>query len=128
MNTFGEAITEKALTKGLTLRSLWKKLEVAGSKISSSKLSKIMRGIQNPKDQAEFNEIMQALEVTDSQELKNLETLAMNFIPPQPLSDEEFIKSLPITIGKTFNSQEEIDDFIKSWRSIMEADKEPDLE
>lgn len=127
MKTFGEIITEKMYNQGLTLRSLWKKLEASGSGLTTSKLSKIMRGIQNPKDQTEFNELMQALGIVDATELQDLETLAMTFIAPQTLTDDDFGQSLPMMPPRHFKDEAELDEFLKSWRDIMEKDKEPDL-
>lgn len=126
MKTFGDTLHEVMVNKGYTLRALAKKLEARKSTISLMKLSKILRNIQNPSNKQEFDELMNALDVTDSQILKELETLAMSFIPPRKLSEEELVQSLPAFVPAHIQTPEQLEEFKKYWFKTMQEDQEPE--
>ena len=97
--TFGERITNIRIAKGLTIRKVSLKLQT----LSSSSYSKIERGIQNPVNKDQFNEIIDALEITEPEIISELEQLAMQFIPPKEMTDEELVKHLPVFLPPNFD-------------------------
>ena len=96
---FGDRITDIRVNKKWSLRVVLKRLKT----ISTSTYSKIERGIQNPYTKEEFNEIMEALEITDEDLIKELELLAMKYIPEKELTEEEFVKHLPAFLPPDFD-------------------------
>lgn len=89
--TFGDLITDIRLKKGMSLRAMCKKLKI----IDMETYSKIERGIQNPYDKDEFNDIIQALGLSDKDEIKELESLAMTFIQEKTMTEKEILEHMP---------------------------------
>ena len=126
VETFGEIISRKSREeKGWTLREFCKRLEAKGSKITSIKLSKIMRGIQNPSNKEEFDEIMDILEISN-QERKELERIAQSFIPVKQPSEEDLLNNMPIFINKQFKDEKELEKFQESFKELIKNDFEPE--
>lgn len=71
MKSFSEVINDKRIEKGITLREFSLR-----TNIPVSKLSKILRGIQNPSNKSEFDEIVRILDIS-GKEKEALELLAM---------------------------------------------------
>jgi transcriptional regulator with XRE-family HTH domain len=91
MKSFGDSITDIRVNRGWSLRKFVLKLKT----ISLVDYSKMERGIQNPVNKEMFDEIIVALEITDSVLIKELELLAMNFIPEKSMSESDLVEHFP---------------------------------
>lgn len=122
--TFGERIFKIRIQKKLTIRAVILKCKT----ISSSTYSKIERSIQNPYNKEQFQEIINALEIKDKKLIKELEQLAMNFIPPQEMTEEELAHHLPVFLPPDFDL-DQLDDLKESIKESHMPDlpKKDDL-
>lgn len=126
-SNFSEELDQIRKTKEFhSLRELNLKLKKLNSTISLTKLSKILRGIQNPSNQQEFKDLMHIFEITDPVVISRLEVLANDFVPVKTPTDEELAHNLPIFTGKTFNSQKELEEWSETFKAIIKKDYEPE--
>lgn len=125
MKDLADSLKEKMESQGLTLRALYLKLQERKSTITLTKLSKILRKIQNPSNQQEFSDLIDALGITDSNVIKELETQAMDFIPPRKLTEEELLESLP-AFPPVFKSEAEAKEWQAKWFKLMQEEREPE--
>ena len=119
--SFGDLITDIRVNKNTSLRQMAQKLK----KISLEKYSKIERGIQNPKNQEEFLEIINALEINDLELIKKLEKKAMEFIPIKKMSEKDILKYFPAFIPTHIKTEEELKLFIKKMKKLIEKENSP---
>lgn len=128
MSSFHEEIDKirRSRTTFYSLRELNVKLKKLNSSISLIKLSKILRGIQNPSNQKEFQDLMNIFEITHSEEVAKLEKLANNFVPVHTPNEEELNQGLPTFINKKFKDENELEEWTKNFKEIIKKDYEPE--
>ena len=114
-NTFGDNITELRVRQGLNLRAVSKRLKM----LTLTKYSKIERSIQNPRNKDEFDDIIQAIGLTDSQLISELEILANKFIQPPTIDKKEILKRLPVFISAKYKTKEDLDKFLDNYEKII---------
>ena len=116
--SFGKKITDIRIAKNWTIRTVALKLKT----MSSATYSKIERGIQNPTSKEMFDDIISALEIVDKKEIESLEQLAMTFIPPKEMSEEELVQHLPVFLPPNVDKKD-----LEKLTEIIKESNLPDL-
>lgn len=111
--TFGTKINDILYNSGRTLRTFFKELEKNGYPYGICRVSRILRGLHNPSNKDEFDFFIKASGIIDPNLIKELEQLAMEFIPKKILTEEEFAAQLPIFIPGDADHNKIIDYFKK---------------